>query len=248
MSGVFGVCVVALLASAPADVADVVSPGAVAPSGASAVARADAAPDATGGAASVRAADGTPMLLESGGPNPAFFLPPKGYRSPEGFQSAKWGMTVAEVRKAIPKAQLVDDKGLFVRGETAGIKTDTYFLFVDGRLASVGVQSREVHLSASQYVADYKRLRALLLKKYGAPVTDGEKWHESLLKDTPDGLHAALVLGHAELGTTWNTGETVIGLTAKGKDGRVAINVQYGSNRLAALLLQQMQASEMSDL
>ncbi|WP_140854714.1 hypothetical protein [Myxococcus xanthus] len=248
MSGVFGVCVVALLASAPADVADVVSPGAVAPSGASAVARADAAPDTTGGAASVRAADGTPMLLESGGPNPAFFLPPKGYRSPEGFQTAKWGMTESEVRKAFPKAQAVDDKGLFIRGDTAGLKTDTFFHFVDNRLVSVGVQSREVHLSASQYVADFKRIRALLLKKYGPPVTDGETWHESLLKDTPDGLHAALVLGHAELGTTWNTGETIIGLTAKGKEGRVALNIQYGSSRLMALFLQQIQASEVADL
>jgi hypothetical protein len=188
------------------------------------------------------------MVLEDGSPNLAFFKPPKSYRSPEGFQKARWGMSEAQVRKLFPKASVVKGRGLYFQGETAGLKTNTFFLFTGDRLAVVSVQSREIHMSATKYLEDHKRLKDLLLLKYGAPLKDEEDWKETLLQNQPDGLQAALVLGHAELRTTWKTGESGINLVAEGKEGRVQVSVQYASLRLAMQMMNKAAKAEADDL
>jgi hypothetical protein len=55
-----------------------------------------------------RAADGTPMVLPDGDANPAYYSPPKGYRSPEGFQKTRWGMTLDKMSADAEKAAADD--------------------------------------------------------------------------------------------------------------------------------------------
>lgn len=56
----------------------------------------------------------------------------------EGFQSTKWGMSVASVRRLYPQARLSGARLTF-KGETAGFPSQTTFFFVDDKLTDVVV-------------------------------------------------------------------------------------------------------------
>lgn len=83
------------------------------------------------------------------------------YRSPEGFQEARWGMSQAEVRALYPAAQVVDGT-LQVDGLLAEQPARLRFGFVEDRLAGV-------RCTLKQPQGQFDVLRALLVRKYGQP-------------------------------------------------------------------------------
>ncbi|WP_426747276.1 hypothetical protein VZQ01_06865 [Myxococcus faecalis] len=156
-------------------------------------------------------------------------------------------MNLAEVRKLYPEARPAQGH-LVLEGKTAGVSTNTYFMFVDGRLAGVSVQSRELRMSAIQYMDDYERFRRALTQKYGTPHTDGPVWRDETFKDIPDGLSTALTLGHAHLKTAWSTRESIVSLAAEGEKLRISVVVTYASVRLYAILMKSINTSEADEM
>lgn len=216
--------------AAPAETATEVAPSAPAPTG-------------------PIAADGTPMLLADRTANPAYFNPPKGYRSPEGYQKARWGMTEAEVKQVYPQARAMD-QGLWFEGETAGHKAVTAFGFSEHRLGYVGIRFDITRSTVAQYIEDYEALKKLLVQKYGTPKHDDVNWREGkeFLSDAPDGLSTALRLGYATLETQWTTGETMIRLECEAKRYTPTISITYASLRLMQRMVEKENQAKADDL
>ncbi|MCY1080306.1 hypothetical protein [Archangium lansingense] len=195
------------------------------------------------------AADGTPMLLPDGSYNPAFTNPPNGYRSPEGYQHVRWGMSEDEVKRAYPQL-LPIEQGLYFEGETAGHKSVTAFAFSEHRLAFAAIVFQTTRQTVAQYIDDYNELKTLLTQKYGAPRHDNVNWREGkgFLGDSPDGLTTALRLGYATLETQWTTGETLIRLECESKKLTPEISIKYASLRLMPRMIQKNDQAKVDDL
>ncbi|MBJ6762787.1 hypothetical protein JGU66_18645 [Myxococcaceae bacterium JPH2] len=190
----------------------------------------------------------TPMKLADGSPNMAYFNPPSGYRSAEGFQKARWGMSPAEVQKLYPSLQQVQDGVWALSGTTADLDTQSFFFFARNRLAVVMVNVNDLHSSPDQYEADYRSLKDLLQRKYGKPSIDETTWKQELFRGDPKNFGTALLLGHVELKAKWNGPETVISITAQGKGSRVLVQLGYASVRLALQLQNEIADRATDDL
>lgn len=179
-----------------------------------------------------RAADVTPARLEDGSDNPDYYSPPASWRSTEGYQQLRWGMSLDEVRGVYPDVQ--EYAGTYGTKVTVGHR-DMFaaFAFSRGRLASVVLVTLDEHASAHEYVADFKALREGLSTKYGQPTSDTTTWNSPVFKGDPERFAAALLLGHVTSEAQWRTKETSIRVTVSGNGRRVRSNVSYLSTRLA---------------
>ncbi|RYZ42282.1 MAG: hypothetical protein EOO71_08720 [Myxococcaceae bacterium] len=88
------------------------------------------------------------------------------YRSPEGFQTSRWGMTSSEVRDLYPDVTPLNSGAFFTRTEVAQLPAVVTFGFLADRLVTVEVEFPELRdLKGGQ-----RLLRELLSEKYGPPV------------------------------------------------------------------------------
>lgn len=89
----------------------------------------------------------------------------KTYRSPEGFQASRWGMTPADLQTAVPGA--VDDgRGNYRLSTTVdGAPAVVLFRFVEGRLAAADVALAAVRDGRPRH----EKFRDALALKYRAP-------------------------------------------------------------------------------
>ncbi|MBF5044523.1 hypothetical protein FGE12_19145 [Aggregicoccus sp. 17bor-14] len=85
---------------------------------------------------------------------------------PDGFQAAKFGMTRAEVLKAIPGAEEGGNGSLSVEKKIVGIAADVSFLFErNGRFQTASI---EFETRGGGFV-EFRRVRDALTRKYGEP-------------------------------------------------------------------------------
>ncbi|MCY1043784.1 hypothetical protein OV208_20865 [Corallococcus sp. bb12-1] len=97
------------------------------------------------------------------------------YRSPEGFQEARWGMTLEEVQALFPEAGLLNGNALRWKTLLAKMPAIVTLGFVENRFAAVDVFSPEVRNSREAHLL----LRRLLSRKYGTPGRDRDTVHEA---------------------------------------------------------------------
>ncbi|RYZ17073.1 MAG: hypothetical protein EOO70_02955 [Myxococcaceae bacterium] len=195
-----------------------------------------------------KAADGTPMLLTDGSFNPPFTHPPKGYRSPEGYQQARWGMSLVELKKLYPGAGHVEASGIALNGKTAGLETVTVFRLVGDKLVLVIVTETENRSSAAADLQDYERLKRLLTRRYGEPLNEEEAWSSDLFRGDPARRANAIKMKTLVLKTTWMTGETMIILEAEGEAFGIKSSVSYLSARLGSNANEAADAADASEL
>ncbi|RKH50526.1 hypothetical protein D7V93_30410 [Corallococcus llansteffanensis] len=98
-----------------------------------------------------------------------------GYRSPEGFQEARWGMTFDEVHALFPEARLLNGSALRWTTTIAKLPAIVTLGFLEDRFAAVDVFFPEVgHLRDTHLL-----LRQLLSRKYGTPGRDRDTVYEA---------------------------------------------------------------------
>lgn len=97
------------------------------------------------------------------------------YRSPEGFQEARWGMTFDEVRALFPEARLLNGNALRLKTTIAKLPAIVTLGFLEGRFAAVDVFFPEVGRLRDTHVL----LRQLLSRKYGTPGRDRDTVYEA---------------------------------------------------------------------
>jgi hypothetical protein len=153
------------------------------------------------------------------------------YRSNEGYQQARWGMSRDEVQAIYPQANERGGEFGFL-GEVAGYETATGFGFSDGMLALVSVSLRGGSLTTAERMRAFSDLKSLLTQKYGAPRQDALRRTDSdplgLIQDES----TAILTGQAERFAIWELAESRIILRAKRGTGGIFVAVLYTSTKL----------------
>ncbi|RKH46527.1 hypothetical protein D7Y23_23810 [Corallococcus sp. AB050B] len=97
------------------------------------------------------------------------------YRSSEGFQDARWGMRVEEVRELFPDGKMLNENAMRWKSTIADLPAVVTFAFLKGRFVAVDVffpdagNVRDAHLL----------IRRLLNRKFGTPVHDRDTADEA---------------------------------------------------------------------
>ena len=93
----------------------------------------------------------------------------------DGYQSETWGMNADEVRKVVPDLKPAGQHHFTSEASIAGFPVTLHHFFLGEKLALV----RIVFKDSSR--AQYDRLRALLIEKYGATTIDKVDFDDSIV-------------------------------------------------------------------
>ncbi|NNC09232.1 hypothetical protein HJC10_41240 [Corallococcus exiguus] len=173
----------------------------------------------------------------------------KTYRSTEGFQTVRWGMTPEEVRAALPEASVAPDGTLRMKTAIAEVPAEVALGFLDNRLAAVDVFFPDV----ADPRTFHSLMRDLLTRKYGEPkrpidVARELKWERLPIRFAADlapveDLEAAATVQTTEsmlssqarpkLINRWTTLESHVNLTQWSMLSRSVVAIQYESAKYA---------------
>jgi len=132
------------------------------------------------------------------------------------------------------KPDLEEDNALAYKVKING---DDYFCaysFLKDKLHNAGYAFAEKHTNRNLYIDDYKKLKELLIKQYGKPLTDRTTWDSDLYKDDRSEWGFAVSLGHLSYGATWETSATYITLGLNGDNYKINLLLAYNSKELKA--------------
>lgn len=111
------------------------------------------------------------MALEGKSPATSDKVPSPAWRSTDGFQKVKWGMSSEEVQAAYPTATpergLASKTELLARSEVAGMPALITFVFQQRRLVKVHLTFAGVDKTKGGALAAYRGLQRTLASKYG---------------------------------------------------------------------------------
>jgi hypothetical protein len=156
-------------------------------------------------------------------------------KAPQGydFREAKWGFSKNEVLES-EKLTAIVDKDNIVGYESliADLKCLIGYVFTDEKLTRARYVIQETHTNKSDYINDYKTLKSLLIKKYGATVYDNDqKWFNDLYKDDYQQWGFAISLGHLSYSSSWQTPKTNIDLILSGDNYEINLVIEYTSTQ-----------------
>ncbi len=97
------------------------------------------------------------------------------YRSSEGFQDARWGMSVEEVRELFPDGKMLNENAMRWKGTIADLPAVVKFGFLKGRFVAVDVFFPD----AGNVRNSHLLIRRLLNRKFGTPVRDRDTADEA---------------------------------------------------------------------
>jgi len=149
------------------------------------------------------------------------------------FRKTNWGMSKEQVKATENmKPDLEEDNVLAYKVKING---DDYFCaysFLKDKLHNAGYAFAEKHTNRNLYIDDYKKLKELLIKQYGKPLTDRTTWDSDLYKDDRSEWGFAVSLGHLSYGATWETSATYITLGLNGDNYKINLLLAYDSKEL----------------
>ncbi len=146
----------------------------------------------------------------------------------EDFRGVDWGSPLAKVQKTEEAALLKAGKDfLFYKGELAGIDVRFMYKFVNDRLVEGSYLNSATHTNRNDFISDFKKLKELLTKKYGAPKVDDTVWRNDLYKDDPAQWGFAVSLGHLAYLASWETDRTTIKPLLHGDNYKISHGIIY---------------------
>jgi len=149
------------------------------------------------------------------------------------FRETNWGMSKEQVKATEnKKPDLEEDNVLAYKVKING---DDYFCaysFLEDKLHNAGYAIAEKHTNRNFYIDDYKKLKEILIKKYGKPLTDRTTWDSDLYKDDRSEWGFAVSLGHLSYGATWETSTSHISLGLNGDNYKINLLLEYDSKEL----------------
>ncbi len=150
------------------------------------------------------------------------------------FRKTNWGMGKEEVKATEDKKPDYEENNSL--GYDVKIDGDDYYCgynFLKNKLYNSGYASTETHTNKNLYIDDYKKLKDILIKKYGKPKSDlGTFWKNDLYKDDKSQWGFAVSLGHLVYGARWETPTTKITLALKGDNYKIMLILGYNSKEL----------------
>jgi len=149
------------------------------------------------------------------------------------FRKTNWGMSKEQVKATENKKPDFEEDN--VLAYKVKINGDDYFCaysFLKDKLHNAGYAFAEKHTNRNLYIDDYKKLKELLIKQYGKPLTDRTTWDSDLYKDDISEWGFAVSLGHLSYGATWETSATYITLGLNGDNYKINLLLAYDSKEL----------------
>lgn len=170
------------------------------------------------------------------------------FRSTEGYRNTRWGMTRKQIRKRFPMAEENSTGDLYLETLVAGKPAITGFVFTDNKLIQVVILFSDIYANDNTYIDDHRRVKRLLSKKYGRPLSDQEYWTQREYEGDPDHWGMAVSGGQLTLFARWSTPKTAIEHVLSGDNFDVTHRISYRSRELAAVEAQRLEAHYLESL
>lgn len=147
------------------------------------------------------------------------------------FRNTYWGMNKAQVARIEGNPDQRDNSGglavIQYSKKISDMDCMIGYVFADNKLAKAKYSFIAKYEDKNQYIHNYKKIRDILVKKYGNAEAEKTLWQNKTYKDERSNWGLALSLGHLELNSLWQDSDTEIQLRLNGENGRVFLVVLY---------------------
>lgn len=132
------------------------------------------------------------------------------------FRERRWGINQEEFINTEGNPARIDKiEGLDVlayQKKIMAMDCEVEYVFADNKLVRERFSFVEQHADKNQHIADYQRLRNLLIQTHGEPKGDKVTWMDASLKKDSSAWGEALALGQVEFRALWKMPDTEIEL------------------------------------
>lgn len=101
------------------------------------------------------------------------------------------------------------------------------FYFEGGRLVGAKFSFADQSENKNQNIVDYKKIKELLIQKYGRPEQDNISWKDTTHKDDIEEWGNAIGLGQLEYSSKWRTRQADVLLQLEGADEEISLELTY---------------------
>jgi len=101
------------------------------------------------------------------------------------------------------------------------------FYFEGGRLAGAKYSFIEHRDNKNQNIVDYKKIKELMIQKYGRPEEDNISWKDASHKDRIEEWGSAIAMGHLKYSSKWKTRQAEVLLQLAGADEEISLELTY---------------------
>ena len=145
------------------------------------------------------------------------------------FRGTKWGMSMAEVKKAEPYPPRAEtDDSLTYKGKYKNIITAINYKFKDDKLFRAGVLYATKLESPSLYLENYEMIKKDITDAYDStPVLDGEKQTNPDVVIDPGKKAEAVCKGDLMYASQWNLPRSIVILMLRGNDEGCIMTLNY---------------------
>ncbi len=152
-------------------------------------------------------------------------------RSKVFLDATEWGMSSNQLKRIEGQpAHLGESQGYQIIGYQKEIlERDCLigFYFSNDRLKGAKLSFLEQHTNKNQNIADFKRIKDLLVQKYGRPIKDKISWEDITHKENISEWGNAIGMGHLEYVSKWSTRKTEVLLRLFGGEDEISLEVTY---------------------
>ena len=149
------------------------------------------------------------------------------------FRKTNWGMSKEQVKATEDKkADYEDNDFLYYKVKINGDNYICGYNFLEDKLYSSSYRFTGKHVNKNLYIDDYKKLKEILIKKYGKPIGNRVRWENDLYKDDKNEWGMAISIGDLEYWAWWKTPTTEICLLLTGDNYKITLDIHYHSKKL----------------
>ena len=152
-------------------------------------------------------------------------------RSKVFLEATEWGMSSNQLKRIEGQpAHLGESQGYQIIGYQKEIlERDCLigFYFSNDRLKGAKLSFLEQHTNKNQNIADFKRIKDLMVQKYGRPIEDKISWEDVTHKENISEWGNAIGMGHLEYVSRWSTRKTEVLLRLFGGEDEISLEVTY---------------------
>lgn len=170
-------------------------------------------------------------------------------QSVEGFRKISWGASPSEIKASeASEPHLAQDDYLDYEVRLGRFACLAVYVFVRGQFVRGKYLLLEDYQNLTSHLSDFEELKALVIKKYGAPIKDQTFWTNDLYKDDYSEWGMAVACGHLSKFTDWETAESKINLGLYGENFNVTVSVEYSGKAFESLEASVKEAELLGDL
>lgn len=147
------------------------------------------------------------------------------------FRNTRWGMNRTQVVRIEGRPNQRESSGgldiIQYPQKILDMDCMVGYVFAYNRLAKAKYSFLADYEDKNQYISSYKKIRDILIQKYGKPENERVVWQDKQYQDDRSKWGLALSQGHLELNSLWKDSETEIELRAYGLKNRVFLVALY---------------------